>query len=59
KATIAQITGACKTLAGNEYIARHNSAAKVIHQALATTNRNPNYNYIPTPALKNNRCNLY
>nr|CAH7743120.1 unnamed protein product [Callosobruchus chinensis] len=28
------ITGACSTLAGFEYTARHNSAARVIHQAL-------------------------
>ncbi|VEN54308.1 unnamed protein product [Callosobruchus maculatus] len=53
KETIDHITSACKTLAGTEYTARHNSVAKIIHQALATTDKliestDPYYNYTPT-----------
>nr|CAI5833294.1 unnamed protein product [Callosobruchus analis] len=64
KETIDHITSGCRTLAGTEYTARHNSAAKVIHQALATTNQliennNPYYNYTPTSVLENNRYKLY
>nr|CAI5864221.1 unnamed protein product [Callosobruchus analis] len=64
KETIDHITSGCRTLAGSEYIARHNSAAKVIHQALATTNQliennDPYYNYTPTSVLENNQYKLY
>ncbi|VEN51470.1 unnamed protein product [Callosobruchus maculatus] len=64
KETIDHITSGCKTLAGTEYTARHNSAAKVIHQALATTNKlientDPYYNYTPTSVLENDQYKLY
>ncbi|VEN43616.1 unnamed protein product [Callosobruchus maculatus] len=64
KETIDHITSGCKTLAGTEYTARHISAAKVIHQALATTNKlientYPYYNYTPTSVLENDRYKLY
>ncbi|VEN63176.1 unnamed protein product [Callosobruchus maculatus] len=64
KETIDHIASACKTLAGTEYTARHNSAAKIIHQALVTTNKlientDPYYNYIPTSVLDSNQYKLY
>nr|CAI5828319.1 unnamed protein product [Callosobruchus analis] len=64
KETIDHITSGCRALAGTEYIARHNSAANVIHQALATTNQliennDPYYNYAPTSVLENNQYKLY
>nr|CAI5861928.1 unnamed protein product [Callosobruchus analis] len=64
KETIEHITSACKALAGTEYTARHNSVAKVIHQALATTNKlienkDPYYSYTPTSVLENNEYKLY
>nr|CAI5864716.1 unnamed protein product [Callosobruchus analis] len=61
KETIEHITSACKILAGT---ARHNAAAKVVHQGLAITNkltenRDPYYNYTPTSVLENNQYKLY
>nr|CAI5856335.1 unnamed protein product [Callosobruchus analis] len=58
KETIDHITSGCRTVAGTEYTARYNSAAKVIHQELATTNQliennDPYYNYAPTSVLEN------
>nr|CAI5868344.1 unnamed protein product [Callosobruchus analis] len=60
---IDHITSGCRTLAGTEYTARHNSAAKVIHQALATTNQHienndPYCNYTPTSVLESNQYKL-
>ena len=51
-------------LAGTEYTARHNQAAKVIHQAIATTynlteNTDPYYKYTPTSVLENDQYKLY
>nr|CAI5841469.1 unnamed protein product [Callosobruchus analis] len=52
-------TSGCRIFVGAEY-----TAAKVIHQALATTNQliennDPYYNYTPTSVLENNQCKLY
>nr|CAH7716666.1 unnamed protein product [Callosobruchus chinensis] len=64
KKTVDHRTGACRTLAGTEYTAWHNSAAKDIYQALATTNQlaentDPYYNYTPTSVLENSQYKLY
>nr|CAI5842756.1 unnamed protein product [Callosobruchus analis] len=64
KETIEHITSTCKTFAGTEHTARHNTAAKVIYQALATTNKlmenkDPYYSYTPTSVFENNQYKLY
>lgn len=62
--SLQHITNGCRILAGAEYTARHNNAAKVIHQALATKykpteNTNPYYKYTLTSVLENNQFKLH
>lgn len=62
--TIEHIIGACKLLAGTEYTERHNSVAKIIHQAMAARyrlqeNNTPYYKYTPTSIIENDSYKLY
>ncbi|GBP07352.1 hypothetical protein EVAR_71102_1 [Eumeta japonica] len=58
--TIQHITSGCTCLAGTEYIDRHNSVVKMLHQQLAlmhclisSTQSVPYYKYEPEPVLEN------
>uniref|UniRef100_A0A8D8TN34 Reverse transcriptase zinc-binding domain-containing protein n=1 Tax=Cacopsylla melanoneura TaxID=428564 RepID=A0A8D8TN34_9HEMI len=62
--TIEHIISGCKVLAGNEYIERHDTAAKIIHQELAKEHHliqttNPHYKYKPESILENEKHKLY
>lgn len=62
--TIDHITAGCKLLAGVEYTKRHDSVAKIIHQAIALsrellTASQPYYEYNPETVLENQGCKLY
>lgn len=62
--TIEHITSACKLLASNEYTNRHNTAAKIIHQAIALKyhlhkDAQPYYTYSPQTILENKDYKMY
>lgn len=62
--TIDHIVGGCKILVGTEYTERHNTVAKIIHQALALkchllSAQTPYYNYKPDNVLENEQFKLY
>jgi hypothetical protein len=62
--TIQHITAACEELASTEYVKRHGSVAKVIHQKLAEAaeliaDRSPYYKYTPANVLENDNFKLY
>jgi hypothetical protein len=62
--TIQHITAACEQLAYTEYVKRHDSVAKVIHQKLAEAaelieDRSPYYKYTPASVLENENFKLY
>jgi ribosomal protein L37E len=62
--TIKHITAACEQLAATEYVKRHDSVAKVIHQKLAEAaemieDRSPYYKYTPANVLENDNFKLY
>ncbi|KAL1446706.1 hypothetical protein WDU94_005608 [Cyamophila willieti] len=62
--TIEHIISGCKVLAGNEYVERHDTAAKIIHQELARDRHliqttNPHYKYKPESILENENHKLY
>jgi hypothetical protein len=62
--TILHITAACEQLASTEYVKRHGSAAKVIHQKLAEAaklieDRSPFYKYTPANVLENENFKLH
>ena len=62
--TIEHITGACKILAGTEYLRRHNNFAKIVHSALAVKEHLnvesvPYYQYQPPPVLENESAKMY
>lgn len=62
--TIDHVTSGCKILAGTEYTNRHNTAAAIIHQQLATKHNLidesiPYYRYKPQQILENKEYKLY
>ncbi|XP_075975709.1 uncharacterized protein LOC142976307 [Anticarsia gemmatalis] len=62
--TIQHITGACKTLAQNDYKHRHDQVANIIHQKLAhrynlIDSITPYYKYTPQTVLENTTTKLY
>jgi hypothetical protein len=62
--TIRHITAACEQLASTEYVTRHDSVAKVIHQKLAEAaesiaSKSPYYKYTPANVLENDNFKLY
>jgi hypothetical protein len=62
--TIQHITAACEQLARTEYVKRHDSVAKVIHQKLAEAaeliaDKSPYYKYTPANVLENDNFKLY
>jgi hypothetical protein len=61
--TIEHITVSCTSLANMQYLHRHNSVAKIIHQQIAIdkllTTYTPYYKYTVTEVLENQRYKLY
>lgn len=62
--SIQHVTSGCQALTGKEYLARHNNAAKIVHQALAQkykliNSHQPFYKYQPQSTLDNEEAKLY
>lgn len=62
--TIEHVISGCSALASNEYVERHDTAAKIIHQELASKynliqTTLPHYKYIPESILENQHHKLY
>nr|QVK45139.1 GST [Pagiophloeus tsushimanus] len=62
--TIDHVISGCKLLAGTEYVKRHDTAAKIIHQELALKHhlimeKIPYYKYQPESVLENREVKLY
>ncbi|KAI5725072.1 hypothetical protein M8J77_010587 [Diaphorina citri] len=62
--TIQHITSSCSILANTDYLQRHNSSAKIVHQFLAlkfdlTTDKTEYYKYQPQPVLENENMKIY
>ncbi|XP_017299838.1 B-cell receptor CD22 [Diaphorina citri] len=58
------ITSSCSILANTDYLQRHNSSAKIVHQFLAlkfdlTTDKTEYYKYQPQPVLENENMKIY
>jgi len=62
--TIDHVISGCKILASNEYTSRHNTVAKIIHQAIALQYKvhmdsQPYYTYTPPTIIENKNYKLY
>ncbi|KAL1446381.1 hypothetical protein WDU94_013936 [Cyamophila willieti] len=62
--TIQHLTSGCQTLAGTDYMHRHNLSCKIIYQYLARRDRHnidntPYYQHNPAPVIENSKSKIY